>query len=299
VSDQRKAYLYAGLVVMLWSTIASAFKISLKYIDFLLLLFYASVFSLLTLFIMLILQKKISLLCACRPKDYATSALLGLLNPFLYYVVLLKAYTILPAQQAVALNYTWAIQLVILSIPILKQKIGFKSIIAIVISYLGVLIISTQGNVTTLRITNIEGSLLALGSAVVWALFWIYNIKDKRDAVVKLSLNFLFGFVYIFVYILITQRLAIPALPGLVGALYVGVFEMGITFVLWLTALRLSKTTAQVSNLIYLTPFLALFFISIFVGEKILFSTVIGLLFIIAGIILQRYPLREDLAKNL
>jgi hypothetical protein len=59
-------------------------------------------------------------------------------------------------------------------------------------------------------------------------------------------------------------------------------FEMEITFVLWLTALRLSKTTTQVSNLIYLTPFLALPFISIFIGESILTSTVIGLLFKVA-----------------
>lgn len=287
------------IVVLLWSTIASAFKISLRVIDFLQLLFYASLFSLLTLFIVVVVKKKLPLLRACRTKDYATSALLGFLNPFLYYVVLLKAYTLLPAQQAVALNYTWAIQLVILSVPILKQKIRFRNIIAIVISYVGVLIISTQGNVAALHITNVEGTLLALGSAVIWALFWIYNVKDKRDAVVKLSLNFLFGFAYIFIYVMITQRIEIPALAGLIGALYVRVFEMGITFVLWLTALRLSKTTAQVSNLIYLTPFLALLFINIFVGESIFFSTVIGLFLIIAGIILQRYPLREHITKRL
>jgi len=299
VADQRKAYIYAAIVVLIWSTIASAFKISLSYLDFLQLLFYAASVSLVTLSVILTLQKKIHLLCKCSKKDYLKSALLGFLNPFLYYVVLLKAYTILPAQQAVALNYTWAIQLVILSIPILKQKIGIKNIAAIIISYFGVLIISTQGDLATFRIVNLEGTFLALGSAVVWALFWIYNIKDKRDAVVKLFLNFLFGFAYICLYVIITQKLEIPALFGLVGAAYVGIFEMGITFVLWLTALRLSKTTAQVSNMIYLTPFLALVIINIVVGESILVSTVIGLLFIVAGIILQRYRLRRNLSNRL
>lgn len=299
MADQRKAYIYAAIVVLIWSTIASAFKISLSYLDFLQLLFYAASVSLVTLSVILTLQKKIHLLCKCSKKDYLKSALLGFLNPFLYYVVLLKAYTILPAQQAVALNYTWAIQLVILSIPILKQKIGIKNIAAIIISYFGVLIISTQGDLATFRIVNLEGTFLALGSAVVWALFWIYNIKDKRDAVVKLFLNFLFGFAYICLYVIITQKLEIPALFGLVGAAYVGIFEMGITFVLWLTALRLSKTTAQVSNMIYLTPFLALVIINIVVGESILVSTVIGLLFIVAGIILQRYRLRRNLSNRL
>lgn len=298
MTRQSRAYLYATVVVLIWSTVASAFKISLRYLNPALLLFYASAVSILTLLIIILFQRKTNLLLECKAADYAKSALLGLLNPFLYYVVLLQAYSLLPAQQAVSLNYTWAIQLVILSIPLLKQKIDLKGLFAIVVGYLGVVVIATQGNISSLRIANLQGTLLALGSAVIWALFWIYNIKDKRDAVVKLFLNFLFGFLYICIYLVINQGMKIPSLAGLAAASYVGVFEMGITFVLWLTALRLSRTTAQVSNLIYLTPFLALLIINIVVGEKILVSTIVGLLFIISGIILQGYPLRQHLTNR-
>jgi len=294
VIAQRKAYFYAVIVVLVWSTVASAFKISLRYLEPIHLLFYATAVSILAFFLIILLQKKTALLRKCSPGDYLKSALLGFLNPFLYYVVLFQAYSLLPAQQAVSLNYTWAIQLVILSIPLLRQKIGMKSFLAIIIGYVGVLIIATQGNIASLRIANVQGTLLALGSAVIWALFWIYNIKDRRDAVIKLLLNFVFGFAFVGIYLIVSGRFVIPELPGLAGAIYVGLFEMGITFVLWLQALRLSKTTAQVSNLIYLTPFLSLFIINIVVGEKILISTVIGLIFIIAGIILQRYPLRRN-----
>jgi drug/metabolite transporter (DMT)-like permease len=130
--------------------------------------------------------------------------------------------------------------------------------------------------------------LLALGSAVIWALFWIYNIKDKRDEVAKLFLNFSFGFVFILISIILSSKMTIPAMVGFAGATYVGIFEMGITFVLWLKALKLSRTTAQVSNLIYLSPFLSLVLIHLIVGEKILLSTIIGLIFIVAGIIIQQ-----------
>jgi drug/metabolite transporter (DMT)-like permease len=64
---------------------------------------------------------------------------------------------------------------------------------------------------------------------------------------------------------------------------------MGITFILWLMALKLSSTTAKVSNLIYLSPFISLILIHFFVGEVILISTVIGLAFIVGGIVLQQY----------
>lgn len=290
--DQKKAYAYAIIVVLIWSTVASAFKISLRYLNYLQLLFYASLISLLILFIILIFQNKLSLLKTYSKKDYLHSAMLGLLNPFLYYIVLFKAYSLLPAQQAVSLNYTWAIQIVLLSVPLLKQKIGFKSVLAIIISYAGVLIISTQGNILALRVTNLYGVLLALGSAVIWALFWIYNIKDKRDEVVKLFLNFLFGFIFILIAIVFSKRLIIPKIPGFTSAVYIGLFEMGITFVLWLKALKLSKTTVQVSNLIYLTPFLSLLIINIMIGEKILISTIIGLILIVMGIIMQQYNTR-------
>lgn len=290
--DQKKAYAYAIIVVLIWSTVASAFKISLRYLNYLQLLFYASLISLLILFIILIFQNKLSLLKTYSKKDYLHSAMLGLLNPFLYYIVLFKAYSLLPAQQAVSLNYTWAIQIVLLSVPLLKQKIGFKSVLAIIISYAGVLIISTQGDILALRVTNVYGVLLALGSAVIWALFWIYNIKDKRDEVVKLFLNFLFGFIFILIAIVFSERLIIPKIPGFTSAVYIGLFEMGITFVLWLKALKLSKTTAQVSNLIYLTPFLSLLIINIMIGEKILISTIIGLILIVMGIIMQQYNTR-------
>jgi drug/metabolite transporter (DMT)-like permease len=87
---------------------------------------------------------------------------------------------------------------------------------------------------------------------------------------------------------LLFTKVKIPGLKGILGAVYIGLFEMGVTFLLWLKALKLSKTTAHVANLIYLTPFLSLLVISIAVGEKILLSTVIGLVFIVGGIILQK-----------
>jgi drug/metabolite transporter (DMT)-like permease len=288
MNQQSKAYLYAGATVLLWSTVASAFKVSLKYLDFLQLLFFSSIASTVVLFLILASQNKIGLLKQFSKRDYLHSLALGFLNPFLYYVVLFKAYSLLPAQEAQPLNYTWSIVLVILSIPLLGQKIGAKSILAIFISYFGVLVISTRGNILGLEFSNPTGVALALGSAFIWALFWIYNMKDQRDEVAKLFLNFAFGFVFILIAMLLSSRMKIPRTEGLLGAIYVGLFEMGVTFVLWLKALKLSKTTAQVGNLIYLSPFVSLVLIRVVVGETILPSTIVGLVFIVAGIIMQR-----------
>ena len=274
---------------MAWATVASAFKISLRYVDFLQLLFYSAIVSTVALFVVLLIQKKLHLLREYSGKQYILSAMLGFLNPFLYYLVLFKAYSLLPAQEAQPLNWTWPITLSVLSIPLLKQKMTFRSFCALLISFAGVLVISTHGNILDFQFTNLFGVILALGSSIVWALFWIYNVRDKRDEVVKLFLNFIFGTIFITITILSFADVKVTDIRGLLGASYVGLFEMGFTFVVWLKALKLSRTTAQVSNCIYATPFLSLIVIHLVLGEKILFSSIIGLLFIVTGILIQQY----------
>ena len=288
MGNQRKSYLYALSAVLLWSTVASAFKLSLQHVDVLSLLFLASMVASIILFVFLVFQKKLSLLGTFNRGDYLHSALMGFLNPFLYYVVLFKAYSLLPAQQAQTINFTWPIMLVLLSIPLLKQKITLKSIVAVFVSFAGVFVISTQGKIFGFRFSSPAGVLLALGSTVIWALFWIYNLRDRRDETAKLFVSFAFGTVFVFITFLFFGRLEVPNFKGVIGGVYVGLFEMGITFMVWLKALRLSRTTAHVANLIYLTPFFSLVVIYFVVGEEILVSTVVGLFLIVGGIILQK-----------
>jgi drug/metabolite transporter (DMT)-like permease len=289
---QTKAYLYAGATVLLWSTVASAFKITLGHLSFIELLLGASIVSMTALFLILLLQGKLPVIGTYSRAEIARSAALGFLNPFLYYVILFKAYSLLPAQEAQPLNWTWPIMIVLLSIVILKQPIRWVSVLAILISFTGVLVISTRGDVLAFRFTNLPGAMLALGSSVIWALFWIYNVKDRRDEIVKLFLNFVFGTLFTLAAVLLSGEIRVPPAAGIVGVIWVGLFEMGITFVTWLKALQLSRTTAQVSNLVYAAPFLSLFFIHYIVGEEILPSTIAGLVLIVAGVVVQQYASR-------
>jgi len=289
MKNQTKAYLLALTAVLFWSTIGTAFKVSLRYLDPLSLLFFSSFTACLILFLFILVSKKLHLFRETTLKDLGISAILGLLNPFLYYIVLLKAYDRLPAQEAGTLNYIWPLVLVLLSIPLLKQKISIMSILAILISFSGIIVISTHGNIFGLSFSDPTGVLLAVGSAVFWALYWIFSLKDQREAVVKLFLAFGFGWVFSLITLLVTGGLKMPGLNGLYGAVYIGIFEMGLTFLIWLNALKLSTTTAKISNLIYLSPFISLIIIHLVIGEVILLSTIIGLVLIVSGIILQEH----------
>ncbi len=288
MNSERQATLYGLSAVLLWSTIATAFKLSLRHLQPIELLLFSGSFSTLLLAVILRTQGKLRQAFRCSAREYLLSIGLGLLNPFLYYLILLEAYDRLPAQQAQPLNYTWAITLSLLAVPLLKQKVHWQQWLALLISYCGVLVISTEGKPFSLQFTDRFGVLLALASTVIWALYWIFNTKDSRDPVVGLFVNFLCSFPFVLGYYLLTCKLRWPAMEGLFGAAYVGTFEMGACFVLWLLALKKTGNTARISNLIFISPFLSLIFISLLVGETILPSTFVGLLLIIAGLFCQR-----------
>jgi len=288
MNNTGRSYSFGILAILFWATIPTAFKICLARLGILPMLTIASVVSATALFVIIVAGKKLYLLKKNTFPDILNSALLGLVNPFVYYLILLKAYQLLPAQVAQPLNMIWPIILVFLSVPVLKQRIEKKSFVALFISFLGVYIISSQGNIFHPSQTNMAGVLLAPGSSVVWAFYFILNVKDKREESVKLFLNFIFASVYLILTLMITRSWPEHIeTSAIVSAIYIGLFEMGITFFLWLKALQLAPTTDKISNLVYLAPFFSLILVHFILHEPVFYTTPAGLLLIITGILIQ------------
>jgi drug/metabolite transporter (DMT)-like permease len=277
------------LAVFFWSTVPTVFKICLNELGILQMLTLASLTSAVVLFIVIAAQKKTDLIRKSSPGELLRSAIFGALNPIMYYLLLLNAYKLLPAQVAQPLNMIWPIILVFLSIPILGQKIGSKSFVALFISFTGVYVISSQGDLFHPGHSDLKGVLFAMGSSFFWAFYFILNVKDNRDEAVKLFLNFLFGTAYLVIALLVSGSLHLAefGLKGVAAALYIGVFEMGITFYFWLKALQMAESTDKVSNLVYIAPFLSLVFVHYIIHEPVYYTTPVGLLLIVSGILVQ------------
>jgi drug/metabolite transporter (DMT)-like permease len=291
--NDKIAFLYAGLAMFCWSTVAVAFKWALISLSTSQLLLISNYVALLALILQIIFQGKTGVCFRQTRKHLVSSMLLGFLNPFVYYLILFKAYSLLPAQVAQPINFIWPVMLMLLSVPLLGQRLHFISLIALLVSFSGVLILSLQGHLDVFAIEEPGGVILALSSSVIWALYWIFNVKDKRDDQVKLMTNFFFSSVYITLWCVLTGDFNGISRSGILPSVYSGLFEMGITFVLWIKALQYATTTARVSNLIYITPFISLIFIHFLLHEKIYLTSLFGLLLIIAGIIIQQYGAKE------
>jgi len=280
--NESKALALGLIAVGFWSTVATAFKLALAGMSPVTLLFLATLTSSLVLALVLWVQGALLQAFTSLPKNLSKSMLLGLLNPLAYYYILFEAYDRLPAQVAQSVNYTWAIVLALFAVPLLGHQLKKHDVWAMLLGYAGVVVIALGGGIGDQPI-SLPGIALALLSTFIWAGYWIANSKDPRDPVLGLFQNFLIALPF-------TALLALPfsmSLPAALSAVYVGLFEMGITFVVWLYALKYTRRSSRISNLIFISPFISLVFIYFILGEPIRIYTLVGLVLIIIALRVQ------------
>jgi len=287
-ANERRALALGLSAVMLWSTVATAFSISLRYLTPLQLVTLASAVSWCFLSLRLVQPGRRQALRATDSRDRLFGLAMGWINPALYYLVLFAAYDRLPAQEAMAINYSWGITLALIAAPILGQKLSLYALLTSGISYFGILIIATRGELAALNFAQPEGVALALLSTIIWSLYWVLNARKTIDPEVQLFLNFSGALPLLFVMVWY-QGGSIPASwQGWLGGLYVGFFEMGIAFVLWMGAMQATQSAIRISSLIFLSPPASLLLIWLIAGEPLRPYTLVGLAMILLGLWLQR-----------
>jgi drug/metabolite transporter (DMT)-like permease len=284
--SNKLAYLFVFLASIIWASTAAVSKLVLLNLNNFEVLFYSSFFAALSLLFFVIFSGKYKSIRRFRAVDYAWSALLGFIGVFLYYVLFYGALMFSSAQEAFIMNYTWPIWVVIFSFIILKEKISFLKIMAVLISFFGVYLVATKGSFTIFSVNSVGGILMGLGAGVCYGLFSILGKKRKYEETSSMLLYYLFALIFISIIIFSFFDIRFLTLRELMGVAWLGIFVSGIAFVLWFFALRLGNV-AKMSNFIFLTPFLSLVYIYFLLGEEILISSFIGLIFIVLGIIIQ------------
>jgi drug/metabolite transporter (DMT)-like permease len=178
----------------------------------------------------------------------------------------------------------------------MKCPLTMKKICSILISFLGIVVIVTHGSIFALSFTSLQGDILALGGAGVFALFSVLGKKYHYDQVVSVFIYFVTALIFITPTLFVFSSLKMPSLHTWLWLLLNGFLVNGISYIFWFKALEYSDTSG-ISNALYLTPFLSLVYIAAFLGEKILFSSIIGLIIIVSGIILQSVKLLPMFGK--
>jgi drug/metabolite transporter (DMT)-like permease len=289
MTQDNKAIVYAAIAVLSWSTVASAFKIALRYLSSFELLLVASCTAFFIFLFTLLARKKWKEVKNLSASQWRWFALLGLLNPVTYYLVLFRAYDLLPAQVAQPVNYSWPILLLILLSLFAGQSIPKIKYVGMLLSLGGVVLISAGTGLSDKLEFSVTGFLLAFLSAFLWAGYWMVSNKRKEvDAIIALTVTFFFGSAYLLIASLWMEPVVLP-IQALLSGMYVGAFEIGIPFVCFGMAIQLTSNATLVNQMCYLSPFLSLFLIHLVLGEQIVWTTYAGLLLIVVGIIFNQY----------
>ena len=284
--NNKIALISAGIVLILWSSVATAFKIALQYLEPFELLFLSTLISFLALTLIMLFTGRFKKLSQVEKKNRSRLLFAGLLNPVIYYLLLFKAYDMLPAQFAQAVNFTWPLVLAVFAMLLKHERFHILRLLMLAVSFAGALVVVLGGNAFPGGI-SLLGILIAFSTTIFWVFYWLITKTVQEDPVISLWIPFAIGALVIGVAGIFFFRPSELNLSAYLSAGYVGLFEMSVTFLLWLNALRKTTSTALVSNFIYAVPFLSLIFIRFILDEPIQSTTLIGLFMIAGGILGQ------------
>lgn len=289
MTPRFQSYLNLSLCIVLWASIPVASKKILVELNNLQMLFYSTAFSAIALGMLVLWQGKTAALTRYTLREFAHLSWLGFLGAFLYYVLLYGAFANTSAAEGFVLAYTWPILISLLAVPLLGEKLTPLRLAAIAISFVGVVVIVTRGQMVEFQVENLAGNLLALCGALVFALFSILGRRAKYDLTIAAFVYFCAALICSAAAIASTGSLPLPSLSIWGWILYNGLLVNGVSYLFWFKALQFGETPI-VSNLLYLTPVLSLPLVSVFLYEPVHTSAVSGLILILSGIILQSWP---------
>lgn len=282
----KKNYIFAITTIFMWSTLAAVVKLLLSDIPNLQALAISSYISSGFLLIVNVFTGKIKVMKTLNLKDIGIISGLGFIGLFVYSALYYYGLSQLTSQEACIVNYLWPIMLVIFSCFILKEKLTAMKAVAMVCSFVGIVVLSmgsgenTDGNVTL-------GIVSCIIAAACYGLFSVLNKKFNYDQSISMMIFWLVAAVCSTILGLVTEEWVSLDGKQWLGMLWLGIVVDAIAYLLWTLALNGASNTAKIANIAYLTPFLSLVVSALLLKEEITLRAVAALVFIIGGILLQ------------
>ena len=186
----------------------------------------------------------------------------------------------------------------ILSIVFLKEKASLTIWLGVLISFLGLAIISfTQAGELQLNI----GIFLLLTASVFTSIFMIIQKRLLRNYTAIQSSAYSVGFaalcMSIFLPTLVREFPHAPMSANLV-IVYLGVFPAAISYFLLNLALSRVEKTIYITSFFYLIPFLASIMAFFWLGEEISALALLGGVIIIAGMVITNAIQRKHIPQE-
>lgn len=282
----KKNYTFALITILIWASMATMVKVLLADIPNLQALAVSSVFAFLFLLMMNGKTGKLKEMKQYRAKDFCSMAGFGFLGLFLYSALYYYGIGELSSQEACILNYLWPMMIVLFSCLILKERVTVLKCVAMVCSFLGIVILSL-GKDETVGGNTTAGMVACIVAAACYGLFSVLNKKADYDQNITMMVIWLTVAVCSFaVGPFLEEWVPVRGMQWL-GILWLGIMTDAVAYLLWALALKGVEDTAKIANLAYLTPFLSVLISAVVLKEKMKPQALVALVLIVGGILLQ------------
>lgn len=282
--NKKKALLLTIAAGFMWGTSFPAIKIGLQYIDAYTFVFLRFLVASLIMLSILLLTKNFSF----KFDKKRQILFLGVINGVAYLLQYIGMVFTTASKSSLFVNLS-VVWVALISPLVLKEHLGSKKTLGVIISLLGVVLMTTNLDLSYLSQGAIVADLLVILSGVLWAFFIVYNkplLKHSTNLIKLLTCLLIFTLIPL----LPTAAFSASTLGSLpldawIAIFYTAIFCWVIPYYLWAKGLR--YISAVTSSVVLLTEIIvAVAVATLVLGEVLTVISGVGALFIIIAILL-------------
>lgn len=277
--SRKKAIIYLVITSILWSTGG----LFIKLVDWNPMAIAGSRSGIAAIIMLIYLKKPV--------KVKGKYKVLGACSYTLLTILFVTANKLTTSANAILLQFTAPIWVALFSGWFLKEKVKKCDWIIIVIIMFGM----TLFFVGDLDIGNMTGNIIALVSGVAMAGMIIFLKLQKEGSPVEMTL---LGNIFVLIIAIPFFFLSVPNLESIIGLLILGVFQLGISYILFTAAVK-HVSVIEAILIPIIEPLLNPVWVFVFTGEKLSIYSLIGGVIIISSVIFRSIYKHKKLKLNI
>ncbi|MDT8860575.1 DMT family transporter [Alkalihalobacillus sp. MEB130] len=288
--ERKKQWMIYGMLALATSTWGSAFiagKIAIQSFEPATISFLRFFGAALLLFpIMWLVEKNVP-----KPtkKDWMMFALLGLTGIAIYNICFFLASKHAPVIKSSLFIATNPMLIMLLSGLFLKETITKRNIIGLLLAFVGVVMIITEGNIMVLLRFQFEPiDFVLLGAVITWALYSVLGrvVLRKYSSIVSTTYAVGFGTLFLLPFMLFEKpwdHFASSTWSAWLAIAHMSVFVTVLGFILYYYGIQ-KIGAAKASIFINVMPVSAVIMATIFLDETLTVATISGAVFVLSGV---------------
>ena len=283
----RKIYLLMLLCTVFWAGAFIAAKLSIPFIPAYTLTFLR--FSIASIILFIIIKKKQKNTFKLTKKDIPVFMFTGIVGMFGYHVLFFSALKYTTAINSSIIGASNPIITAILSIIFLKDKITFKRLLGIILSFTGVFLTITNADFNALRNLSFnQGDTLMLIAVFMWASYSVFSKKvmPRYSPLILTYYSFLFCTIILIPFVIYEKPwtfLSAAPMYSFAAVAYMAIFPSVIGYLVQQMSIK-QIGPSKTSIFINLVPVFSIVLSILILGEELMPIKLVTALLIILGV---------------